>query len=205
MESKDVLLAIAYGGETKETISVAKFARRNNLKTIVLTGNIDSTLAKYGDIVIDGSITKEACPLELAPTSSTTVGLALGDALAVALMNSRGFQEQDFAQYHPEGSLGRKLSLVSDHMEKDLLSLSEDSDFQTILDVITSRNLGIAAVLDSKGELCGAITDGDLRRSIIRLKDQVFEAKASDLMSGKPKNNSWIHSCGRCGKINGNS
>ena len=187
IEKKDVLLAIAYGGETFETIEVAKYARRLGLKITSLTGKPGSSLASLSDVVLNGQVNHEACPLQLAPTSSTTVGMALGDAIAVALMKARGFQEQDFAQYHPGGSLGRRLSLVSDHMQKDILTLFADDNFDQILEVITARNLGIAAVVNRDGSLVGAITDGDLRRAIIKLKDQVFKATAADLMSNKPK------------------
>ncbi len=187
LEARDVLIAIAYGGETSETIEVTRFARRNGLNIIVLTGKPQSTLAQLGDIVLDGSIYREACPLQLAPTSSTTVAIALGDALAATIMQCRGFSNQDFAQFHPGGSIGRRLSLVQDHLKKNLLTLQQEDDFARVLELITSHNLGIAAVINENNQPIGAITDGDLRRGIIRMRDEVFLARANDLMSYGPK------------------
>lgn len=183
----DCLLAIAFGGETQETLSVASYARRNRIPSIALTGRNQSSLAKIVDIVLDGSVDKEACPLNLAPTSSTTLALALGDALAVGLMRARGFAESDFAMYHPAGSLGRRLSQVEDYMKKDILTLRPSDGFHRILEVITAHNYGIAAVLDDQQRLVGAITDGDLRRALIRSEATVFELTAEQLMNTKPK------------------
>ncbi|MFW7378321.1 MAG: KpsF/GutQ family sugar-phosphate isomerase [Oligoflexus sp.] len=187
LSKEDCLLAIAFGGETQETLSVASFARRQGLTVLVLTGRPDSSLAKLADIVLDGSVEKEACPLNLAPTTSTTLALAIGDALAVALMRARGFAESDFAQYHPAGSLGRKLSLVQDYMKPDILSLKVEDGFHRILEVITANNYGIAAVVNDKRELVGAITDGDLRRALVRAEAAVFQLTAGELMSQNPK------------------
>lgn len=187
MDAKDVLIAIAFGGETHETVEVAKAARRIGQKVIALTGKPTSSLASLGDIVIDGSVREEACPLNLAPTNSTTVALALGDALAVALMKARGFREKDFAQFHPGGALGRRLSLVVDHMRQLPLMLQETETFERILEVITHHNYGIAGVMDAKGALIGAISDGDLRRALMEKRSEVFQLKASDFVKGKPR------------------
>lgn len=187
IESRDILLAIGYGGETREVLEVAKFSRRNGVKIISITGHKTSSLAQLSDYKIDGSIVREACPLNLAPTTSTTVALAIGDALAIGLMRARGFQERDFAQFHPEGSLGRKLLLVSDVMRRELNTLHPDDDVHMILQRITQHNFGIATVLNPKGELLGVITDGDLRRSMKTLEGELFKKRASELMSKNPK------------------
>ncbi|MFY7927407.1 MAG: KpsF/GutQ family sugar-phosphate isomerase [Oligoflexus sp.] len=187
VQGSDVMLLIAFGGETRETLEVARFARRHRIPVIALTGKPHSSLAQSADCVLDGSVTREACPLNLAPTSSTTVAMALGDALAVALMRARGFQEQDFAQFHPDGSLGRQLSLVRDHMRRDLPPLYEDDSFDRVLEVITAHNYGINAIFDLKNRLLGAITDGDIRRALLGRREQVFTQKASQLMTRNPK------------------
>ena len=185
LRSGDCLIAIAYGGETAETIAVATYAKRLEVPVIALTGKTSSSLAQLADLVIDGAVEREACPLNLAPTSSTTLAMALGDALAVALMRARGFAQQDFAAVHPSGSLGRRLSRVVDHLRTDIVCLKPDDGFARILDVITDHNYGIAAVVDGS-QLIGAITDGDLRRALIRSEALVFQKKAVDLMSAKP-------------------
>ncbi len=187
LQKNDILLLVAFGGETRETIEVAKFAKRQQIPIIAITGRPQSSLAQVSTYVLDGSVEREACPLNLAPTSSTTVAMALGDALAIALMHARGFKETDFALFHPDGSLGRQLSLVSEHMQRDLLELREADSIARVLEVITARNFGIAAVYGLQGELAGAITDGDLRRALLTKQAAVFSLKASDLMSRHPK------------------
>lgn len=186
----DCLIAIAFGGETSETINVASFAKRRNLPVISITGKLDSTLAKISSFVLDGRVLREACPLNLAPTTSTTLAMALGDALAVTVMSLRGFEIHDFAVVHPAGSLGRRLSRVEDHMRQSVPSLQVGDDFHKVLQIVTSQNFGIAAVL-SGSKLVGAITDGDLRRALIEKQSDVFTCLASDLMSPEPKT---IHS-----------
>jgi arabinose-5-phosphate isomerase len=187
LQEQDVLLAIAFGGETRETIEVARFARRRSIPVIALCGRGQSSLAQLADVFLDGSVEREACPLNLAPTSSTIVAMGLGDALAIAIMRSRGFEKQDFAQFHPDGSLGRSLSLVTEHMRTDLLPIFEDDDFDRILDVITSHNYGIAGVFDKNQKLLGAITDGDLRRAMKSAREKVFALRARDFMTKNPK------------------
>lgn len=187
LQPADVLLVIAFGGETRETLAVAKFAQRRRIPVIALTGKVQSSLAKIADVVLDGSVSREACPLNLAPTSSTTLAMALGDALAIGLMHARGFEEKDFARFHPDGSLGRQLSLVQDHMRTDLAPLTPDDSFDKVLTVITAQNYGIAAVFDSQHELIGAITDGDLRRALQNAREKVFSMTARALMTQKPK------------------
>ncbi len=187
VQDKDILLLIAFGGETRETLEVANFAKRHNIPVIAITGKPSSSLARLASICLDGSVSREACHLNLAPTSSTTVAMALGDALAVALMRARGFKEKDFASFHPDGSLGRQLSLVSDHMRRDMLTLSPDDSFGRVLEVITAHNYGIAAVYNPKRQLLGAITDGDLRRALLNKREEVFILRANDLMTVNPK------------------
>ncbi|NRA65783.1 MAG: KpsF/GutQ family sugar-phosphate isomerase [Pseudobacteriovorax sp.] len=183
----DALLLIAFGGETMETLEVARYARRLSLPIITITGKLDSSLAQLGTINLNGSVVSEVCPLNLAPTSSTTLAMALGDALAVALMKARGFKQEDFAKVHPSGSLGRRLSKVSDHMRTGITSLSPEDPFDRVIEVITSENYGIAAVVDSEGALVGSITDGDLRRALSQRNHEIFEVQASYLMTSSPK------------------
>lgn len=183
----DVIIAIAYGGETYETLRVAKYGKNINIPVICITGKINSTLAEISDFCIDGSISKEACPNNLAPTASTTLAMALGDALAVSLMRSREFSSSDFAQFHPDGSLGRRLSKVSDYMKKDVLSLSPEDSFTRALEVMTAKNYGISAVLNDRKELIGAMTDGDVRRALLKKDSSVFSQYVGELMTENPK------------------
>ncbi len=185
--SEDVIIAIAYGGETYETIRVAKFGKKIGIPVISITGKLNSSLAEISDFCLDGSINKEACPNNLAPTASTTLAMALGDALAVSLMRSREFSSTDFAQFHPDGSLGRRLSTVSNYMKKDILSLNLDDSFTRALEVMTAKNYGISAVLDEKNHLVGAMTDGDIRRALIKKDSGVFSQNVKQLMTSNPK------------------
>ncbi|RZA15877.1 MAG: CBS domain-containing protein [Proteobacteria bacterium] len=152
-----------------------------------LTGRTDSSLAQLSQVVLDGRVEREACPLNLAPTTSTSVAMGIGDALAVAIMRAKGFEKHDFAAFHPDGSLGRQLSLVSQHMKTDLLAIAAGDDFHRVLEVITAHNYGIAGVLDEKKQLIGAITDGDLRRALKNAREKVFSLHAKDIMTGNPK------------------
>ena len=187
IQDHDVVLALAFGGETRETIEVVKFANRRSNPVIAITGRKDSSLARLSQVVLDGSVEREACPLNLAPTTSTAVAMGIGDALAVAIMRAKGFEKQDFAAYHPDGSLGRQLSLVSQHMKTDLLAIREGDDFHRVLEIITAHNYGIAGVLDAQDKLIGAITDGDLRRALQGAREKVFAMQAHDIMTLNPK------------------
>lgn len=187
IQENDVVLALAFGGETRETIEVVKFANRRSNPVIAITGRKDSSLAQLSQVVLDGSVDCEACPLNLAPTTSTSVAMGLGDALAVAIMRAKGFEKQDFAAYHPDGSLGRQLSLVSQHMKTDLLAIRESDDFHRVLAIITTHNYGIAGVVDGQNKLIGAITDGDLRRALQGAQEKVFVMHAKDIMTLNPK------------------
>lgn len=187
LQANDVLLAIAFGGETRETIEVARFARRRSIPVISICGRMNSSLAQLSDVLLDGSVEREACPLNLAPTTSTIVAMGLGDALAIAVMRSRGFEKEDFAEFHPDGSLGRSLSRVTEHMKTDLPPIFEEDDFDRILEIITAHNYGIAGVYDRQHRLLGAITDGDLRRAIKGSREKVFGLQARALMTKNPK------------------
>ncbi len=166
--SDDVVLAISNSGGTEELINILPLIKRLQIPLISMTGNADSQLASYADINLDISVEKEACPLNLAPTSSTTVTLALGDALAVCLLKLRGFTADDFARSHPGGKLGKRLLLtVSDIMHKgdEVPSVASDTLIKEALLEISEKGLGFTCVVDGK-ELVGVYTDGDLRRSL---------------------------------------
>jgi arabinose-5-phosphate isomerase len=187
IHSGDVVLAISYSGETEEVIKLIPFLKENHNKLIALTGKSDSTLAKHSDYVLDIGISKEACPLELAPTTSTTVTLALGDALAVALMRARNFQAENFARFHPGGSLGRKLlTQVKTVMKKEELPLlSAQTGFDEIISVISSGRLGMAVVMQ-EDQVLGVITDGDIRRLLKNEREKALDFKAIDFASPNP-------------------
>lgn len=185
----DVVIAVSNSGETEEVIRILPVIKRIGAKLISMSGNNTSTLAKVADVFLEIAIKEEACPLGLAPTASTTATLAMGDALAVALLVTRGFKAEDFALFHPGGALGKKLILrVEDLMHAgDAVPLvSEEVLMREALFVITSRGLGITGVVDSNGSLLGVITDGDLRRALEKGSD-ILNATAGDLMTRNPK------------------
>jgi arabinose-5-phosphate isomerase len=191
LERKDIVLAISNSGETDELSQILPLIKRYGNKLIVLTGGPASTLARAGDVVLDVSVTEEACPLGLAPTASTTAALAMGDALAVALLEKRGFKQEDFAMLHPGGKLGKRLLLtVRDLMRvgDELPRVYEDTLMKEAVVEITSKRLGVTAVMNKREELVGVITDGDLRRALERHPD-LLELKASEAMTHNPK---WI-------------
>jgi len=186
---EDVVLAISYSGETEELNNILPAIKRIGVSMISMTGNLKSTLAKYSDVVLNIKIKKEACPMGLAPTSSTTATLVMGDALAVALINEKKFSSKEFALYHPAGSLGRMLLLtVNDvmHKGKEIPAISENADLKTALLEITSKMLGVTAIINDKKKLVGVFTDGDLRRIITQNKFSL-DLKISKVMSKKPK------------------
>ncbi len=185
----DVVLALSNSGETDEILKLLPILKRLGLKLIVITGNPESRLSRAADIILNASVKEEACPLGLAPTASTTAALAIGDALAIVLLEKRGFKEEDFAILHPGGTLGRKLLLkVEDLMHRgaELPVIFETTPMKDALLEITSKRLGVTAVVDSQGSLLGVITDGDLRRSLEN-KGDIFRFKAGDLMNRNPK------------------
>ncbi|MBI5611966.1 MAG: KpsF/GutQ family sugar-phosphate isomerase [Gammaproteobacteria bacterium] len=185
----DVVLAISNSGETAEILTILPLIKRMGVKLVALTGNPQSTLARQADAHINVGVTQEACPLNLAPTASTTAALAMGDALAVALFQSRGFTEEDFARSHPGGMLGRRLLMyVSDimHSGAKIPLVSEDASLREALLEMTSKGLGMTGVTDGGQRLCGIYTDGDLRRTLNR-GDDVYTVKIRDVMTRGPK------------------
>ena len=185
----DVVLAISNSGETEEVVRILPIIKRLGAPLIAMAGNPGSTLAKAGDIFLDISVKEEACPLGLAPTASTTVTLAMGDAIAVALLVERGFKAEDFAMFHPGGALGKRLLLrVEDVMHAgDALPLvGSETLMREALFTITSKKLGITGVTSEDGSLIGVITDGDLRRALGNGLD-IINLPASALMKGNPK------------------
>lgn len=185
----DIVIAVSNSGETEEIVRILPTIKRMGLPLIAMSGNPVSTLARAGDVFLDISIKEEACPLQLAPTASTTVTLAMGDALAVALLLQRGFREEDFALYHPGGALGKRLLLrVEDlmHVGEEVPTVNAKTPLKDALYVISSKKLGITGVVDDQGNLIGVFTDGDLRRKIEQ-GIEVLNRPIGELMGGKPK------------------
>ncbi len=185
----DVVLALSNSGESNEIVSIVPLIKRRGAKLIAMTGNPASTMAKEADVHLDASVGKEACPLNLAPTASTTAALALGDALAVALLDARGFSADDFARTHPGGSLGRRLLIhVRDvmHSGDALPAIDRDASLKTALLEMTQKGLGMTAVVDAAGKVAGVFTDGDLRRALEHALD-LQQARVIDLMTPHPK------------------
>lgn len=191
LTKEDVVVAISNSGETREILEVLPLIKRYGNILITMTGNIKSTLAKAADVNLDIHVAKEACPLGLAPTASTTAALALGDALAIVLMIKRGFNENDFALLHPGGTLGKRLLLkVEDlmHVGDAFPMVSENTLMKDAIFEITSKRLGVTGVCNHEGHLVGVITDGDLRRALEKFTD-LLNRKASEVMTRNPK---WI-------------
>ena len=186
--SEDVLIAISNSGETEELLKIIPAVKRRQIPLIAMSGNVKSTLAKQAEIFLNIAIKKEACPLQLAPMSSTTATLVMGDAIAAALMKARKFQPDDFALFHPGGSLGRKLlTKVKDLMvSKKLPIVNPETEFNELVDVMTSGKLGLCIVLEND-KLVGIITDGDLRRALKANAKPRFDFKAKEIMSHNPK------------------
>ncbi len=189
----DTVIALSNSGETEEIERMLPSLKRLAIKIIALTGNPDSTLAKNSDVVINVGVAEEACPLGLAPTASTTATLAMGDALAVVLLEQRGFREEDFACFHPGGALGKKLLLrVRDlmHTGDAVPIVSEETVIKDAIYEISSKKMGITAVLNNEGRLVGVISDGDLRRWMEKTEktgENLLSKKARDIMTRKPK------------------
>ncbi len=196
---EDVVIAISNSGETGELLNLLPLIHRLNVPIISMTGNKNSTLAKMGNIVLDISVEKEACPLGKAPTASTTVTLAMGDAIAVCLLKKRGFTMEDFLLYHPSGALGKGiLYKVDDLMIKgDKLPLiGEDTSFKDALVFISEKKLGTALVVDNNNILQGVLTDGDIRRILIKYSD-ISNLKLKDVMTKSPKTITKDELCAR--------
>lgn len=185
----DVVIGISNSGETSEMKLILPLIKRLGCKMISIVGRVDSTLGKVADVTLDASIEKEACPLNLAPTASTTVALAIGDAIAVALVEKRNFKPEDFAMFHPSGALGKRLlTTVSDlmHTGNDVPIINEEDLMESAIHEINNKHFGCAAVVNSEKKLTGIITDGDLRRAITK-HETINHLKAKDLMTKNPK------------------
>jgi arabinose-5-phosphate isomerase len=186
---KDVILALSNSGETEEIISILPFIKRLDIPLITLTGKPNSTLAKAATVNIDVSVEKEACPLGLAPTSSTTAALVMGDALAMALLDKRGFTEKDFALSHPGGTLGRRLLLRVDeimHQHDEVPIVLHDASLKEALVEMTQKKLGMTTVVNESSILVGVFTDGDVRRAFDKDSD-IHQTRIHQVMSKNPK------------------
>ena len=184
----DVLVAMSYGGETEEINQLLPTAKRLGIGVIALTGNKKSTLAQAADVVLDISVEREACSLNLAPTASTAAMMAMGDALAIALLERRGFKEEDFARLHPGGRLGKQLQRVEAlmHTGDDLPRVSPSTPMPDVIYEMSRKGLGLAAVVEDSRKLVGIITDGDLRRLMQKRKDEALHLTAGEAMSRAP-------------------
>lgn len=186
----DAVLALSNSGETEEIIRILPTLKRLDIKIIAMTGNPASTLSRASDVSLDVSVKEEACPMGLAPTASTTAALAMGDAIAITLLNKRGFTEEDFAFFHPGGSLGKKLLLTVEdlmHVGNNIPVVHYDMLMKEAIMEISTKRLGITAVTDSDSRLLGVITDGDLRRGLEKWSQDFFSLKAGDVMTHRPK------------------
>ena len=189
IQRDDIFIGISYSGESDELLQIVPLVKRQGAKLIIMGGNAASTLAREADVFLDAGVTQEACPLNLAPTASTTAALALGDALAVALLDARGFSADDFARSHPGGLLGRRLlTHVADVMRSgtDVPKVSDQAMLKEAVLEMSRGRIGMTAVLDSAGRVRGIFTDGDLRRALERIQD-FAAARVLDLMSPRPR------------------
>ncbi len=184
----DVVIAISNSGETQELLNLLPLLKRFGLPIIGFTGNPESTLGKASDVILDISVEREACPLGKAPTASTTVTLAVGDALAMCLLEKRGFTEEDFLIFHPSGTLGKGFTRkVRDLMISENLPIANENDlFTEVIQIISDHKLGIAIITDQNKVLTGVLTDGDIRRNLIKYKD-VQNLRVIDTMTKSPK------------------
>lgn len=188
LKSDDLVLALSFSGNTDELKKVLPAIKKLGVPLISITSGKDSALARVSDCVLLTPITQEACPLDLAPTSSTTATLVMGDALAVALMKAKNFQAQDFARSHPLGSLGRSFIQISQIMRTtEIPSVDSSANLQEILQEIDQKSLGFTVVTDKNGQILGIITDGDLRRAQIKFGAEVFNKLAFEIMNKNPK------------------
>ena len=187
---KDVVLSLSNSGETDELLTILPLIKRQNVPLIAMTGNEFSSLAKLADVHLDVSVSEEACPLGLAPTASTTAALVMGDALAIALLEARGFTSEDFARSHPAGTLGRRLLVrISDimHSGKQVPTVDQHASLTTALVEMTRTGLGMTTVTNAEGELLGVFTDGDLRRAVDDAGIDLRDTPVRSLMTSDPK------------------
>ena len=185
----DVILAVTYGGETREIIELLDALKRMEIKLVALTGFAKSTIAQACDLVLDVSVSEEACSLNLAPTASTTVAMAVGDALAVALLEKRDFRHDDFAALHPAGNLGKRLLRVEKvmHAGDKLPNVMPDTPMAQVFHEMSAKKLGMTTVLNTDGTLAGILTDGDLRRLMEKHGGAVVEMNLADCMTRNPQ------------------
>jgi arabinose-5-phosphate isomerase len=189
IQSIDVVLAISNSGESEELTAILPVLSRQGVPLVAITGGVQSTLGRHARITLDSSVAQEACPLNLAPTASTTAQLALGDALAVALLDARGFKEEDFARSHPGGALGRKLlTHVSDVMRRGdaIPQVGPEASFSELMREMSAKGLGASAVVDAEQHVLGIFTDGDLRRLVEKGVD-LRSSKAAEVMHPSPR------------------
>jgi arabinose-5-phosphate isomerase len=188
LTAADVFIALSNSGETEEVVRLLPYLKDNGNAVIALTGNVGSTIARHSSVHLSVRVAREACPLQLAPTASTTAALAMGDALAVAVMKVRGFQEHHFARLHPGGSLGRRLlRRVRDEMHtEDLPFVQPDAPAAAVLSAVSAGGLGIALVAEGRQAVRGIITDGDLRRALEAYHADFFGLQARDIMTPDP-------------------
>jgi arabinose-5-phosphate isomerase len=189
MDERDLIVVLSGTGETSEIKLALEPIKRLGVKIIALTGNVESTLGKVSDIAIDVGISREACPLNLAPTTSTTAALAMGDALAIVLMTKKGFSAEDFSKSHPGGSLGKQLVTVKNIMRSgvEVPATGLNASHAEVLAEVDRKKIGFTTVCNEDGQLAGMITDGDLRRALLKWNKDVFAKKAHEIMSKDPK------------------
>lgn len=187
LQSEDVVIALSYSGETDEVLRLLETIKRLGARLISITGTCTSTLAKASDVALDCGVSEEACPMNLVPTASTTAALALGDALAMTLLVAKGFQQEDFANLHPGGKLGKRLMRAEHlmHGGEQAPIVADDTPMSTVFHVMSSKGLGMTCVVDGQGRLMGIITDGDVRRHMEAGTD-LRERVAKDVMTRNP-------------------
>ena len=185
----DTMLAVSYGGETREIVALLGALKRLEVKLVALTGNAKSTIAQASEVVLDVSVNEEACSLNLAPTASTTAAMAVGDALAVALLEKRDFRQDDFAALHPAGSLGKRLLRVERlmHGGEKLPRVKPDTPMAEVFHEMSAKKLGMTTVVNADGTLAGILTDGDLRRLMEKHGGKVVEMRLEDCMTRNPQ------------------
>ena len=183
----DVVIALSNSGETDEILAIMPTLKQRRVSVIAIVGNVDSSLARQSDVVLDASVDKEACPLNLAPTTSTTVALAIGDALAMTVMESRGLTAEDFAANHPAGRLGKRLTLTVESLMHESPNVFENAGWLEVVKAISKHSLGAVNVVDNAGKLVGIVTDGDLRRTIEKTEPEAFSSlNAASMMTRDP-------------------
>lgn len=187
VKSDDVVIALSNSGETDEILAIMPVLKQRGVAVIGIVGNIDSTLSRQSDVVLDASVDKEACPLNLAPTTSTTVALALGDALAMTLMEDRGLTPEDFAVNHPAGRLGKRLTLLVEALMHESPNVFEETGWLEVVKAISKHSLGAVNVVDAEGKLVGVVTDGDLRRTLEKTDpSSLASLSAATMMTAQP-------------------